>query len=50
MKDHSQEARASENFAGPLDFETPRTDLPVHKKCTGKSGRGVSKSTGPAKF
>jgi len=30
MKDHSQQARASENFAGPVDFETPRPDLPVH--------------------
>ena len=30
MKDHGQQARASENFAGPLDFETPRPDLPVH--------------------
>ena len=39
MKDHGQQARASENFAGPVDFETPRP-----------SGRGVSKSTGPAKF
>ena len=24
MKDHGQQARASENFAGPIDFETPR--------------------------
>ena len=24
MKDHGQQARASENFAGPVDFETPR--------------------------
>jgi len=30
MKDHGQQARASENFAGPVDFETPRPDLPVH--------------------
>ena len=30
MKDHDQQARASENFAGPIDFETPRPDLPVH--------------------
>ena len=30
MKDHDQQARASENFAGPVDFETPRSDLPVH--------------------
>ena len=30
MKDHGQQARASENFAGPVDFETPRADLPVH--------------------
>ena len=30
MKDHGQQARASENFAGPEDFETPRPDLPVH--------------------
>ena len=22
--------KASENFAGPVDFETPRPDLPVH--------------------
>ena len=29
MKDHGQQARASENFAGPVDFETPRPDLPV---------------------
>ena len=27
MKDHGQQARASENFAGPVDFETPRPDL-----------------------
>ena len=30
MKDQGQQARASENFAGPVDFETPRPDLPVH--------------------
>ena len=30
MKDHGQQARASENFAGPVDFETPMPDLPVH--------------------
>ena len=30
MKDHGQQARASENFAGPVDFETPRPDLPAH--------------------
>ena len=30
MKDHGQQARASENFAVPVDFETPRPDLPVH--------------------
>ena len=30
MKDHGQQVRASENFAGPVDFETPRPDLPVH--------------------
>ena len=30
MKDHGQQARANENFAGPVDFETPRPDLPVH--------------------
>ena len=30
MKDRGQQARASENFAGPVDFETPRPDLPVH--------------------
>ena len=30
MKDHGQQARASENFAGPVDFETPRPDLPEH--------------------
>ena len=30
MKDHGQQARASDNFAGPVDFETPRPDLPVH--------------------
>ena len=30
MTDHGQQARASENFAGPVDFETPRQDLPVH--------------------
>ena len=30
MKDHDHQARASENFAGPVDFETPRPDLPVH--------------------
>ena len=30
MKDHGQQARASENFAGPEDFETPWPDLPVH--------------------
>ena len=27
MKDHGQQARASENLAGPVDFETPRTGL-----------------------
>ena len=30
MKDHGQQARVGENFAGPADFETPRPDLPVH--------------------
>ena len=30
MKDHGQQARASENFAGSVDFETPRPDLQVH--------------------
>ena len=30
MKDHGQQARASEHFAGPVDSETPQTDLPVH--------------------
>ena len=30
MKDHGQQARASENFAGLVDFETPGPDLPVH--------------------
>ena len=30
MKDHGQQARASEIFAGPVDFKTPRLDLPVH--------------------
>ena len=30
MKDHGQQARVSEHFAGPVDFETPRPDLPVH--------------------
>ena len=30
LKDLGQQARASENFAGPVDFETPRPDLPVH--------------------
>ena len=30
MKDHGQQARASENFARPVDFETPRSDLFVH--------------------
>ena len=30
MNDHGQQARASENFAGPVDFKTPRPDLPVH--------------------
>ena len=29
MKDHGQQARAIENFAGPVDFETRRPDLPV---------------------
>ena len=29
MKDHGQQARASENFAGPVDFETPRPNWPV---------------------
>ena len=29
MKDHGQQARASENFAGHVYFETPRPDLPV---------------------
>ena len=27
MKDHGQQARASENFAGPVDFKTPRPDF-----------------------
>ena len=31
MKDHGQQARASENFAGPVDFERSRPDLPFHK-------------------
>ena len=26
MKDHGQQTRPSENFAGPVDFETPRPD------------------------
>ena len=30
MKDHGQQARVSVNFAEPVDFETPRPDLPVH--------------------
>ena len=30
MKDNGQPVRDSENFAGPVDFETPRPDLPVH--------------------
>ena len=30
MIDYDQQARASENFAGPVDFETPQPDLPVH--------------------
>ena len=30
MKDHGQLARPSDNFAGPVDFETPRPDWPVH--------------------
>ena len=30
MKDHGQQGRAGENFAGPVDFETPRPDMPVH--------------------
>ena len=30
MKDHGQQANASENFARPVDFETPRPYLPVH--------------------
>ena len=29
MKDKGQLVRASENFAGPVDFETPRPDWPV---------------------
>ena len=29
MKDHGQQARAIGNFAWPVDFETPRPDLPV---------------------
>ena len=32
MKDHGQQARASENFAGPVYFETPRPELTVHFK------------------
>ena len=48
MKDHGQQARASENVAGPVDFETPRPDLPVHslnfqKPCTQRVG-GLSYS------
>ena len=30
MKDHGQHARASENFVRPVDFVTPRPDLPVN--------------------
>ena len=33
MKDHGQQARASENFAEPVDFETPGPDLPVAVAC-----------------
>ena len=29
MKNHDQQVRASEHFAGPVEFETPRPDLPV---------------------
>ena len=53
MKDHGQQARASENVAGPVDFETPRPDLPVHFLNFQKpwlTKNGVPKSTGPAKF
>ena len=30
MKDHGQQASGGENFAGPVNFETPRADLPGH--------------------
>ena len=30
MKDHGQLTRASENFAGPVDYETLRPDWSVH--------------------
>ena len=50
MKDHDQQASASENFAGPVDFETPRPDLPVHfsnfhKPCSTGEGTHLSNTT-----
>ena len=32
MKDYGHQARASENFAGPVDFETPRLETIVEYK------------------
>ena len=44
MKGYGQQA--SEIFAGPVDFETPRPDLPVHflklSEALVTAGRGLS--------
>ena len=44
MKDHGQQARASENFTGPVDFETPRPDLQAQQNFhwPWPVGRGLS--------
>ena len=41
MKDHNHQARASENFAGTVDFETIWLDLPVHLTRASESLKNV---------
>ena len=40
IKDHGQQARASENFAGPVDFENLQAQQNFH--CPWPVGRGLS--------
>ena len=40
MKDHGQQARACEHFAGPVDFETPQAQQNFHWPWP--DGRGLS--------